>query len=275
MNHSILNTKSLKILVLSISLLTTLGIDFLVPNNIKKSFIFSPYVEAQTTSKINEAKVFFDRASMKYGDKAIADYTEAIRLNPKYYEAFFRRGLSKSILGDSYGAISDYTEAIRINPKYGDAYFARGLSRSLKDNYGAIADYTEAIRFKPKHTVMESIYESRGNAKSRLGDYYGAIADWDETIRLNPKYSFMVYLNRGIAKAETKDTYGAIFDYTEAIRLYPQFADAYFYRGLAKFSLLDKRGAINDYTRAAELYDQQGETKKLQILLQTIKKSIQ
>ena len=196
MNQSFSNAKLLKLLVLSISLLATVGIDFLISNDIKKSFVFSPYVEAQTTSKVNEAKVFFDRASLKYGDDygMIADYTEAIRLNPKYSEAYFRRGLSKSKLGDNYGGIADYTEAIRLNSKHSDAYFMRGLNKSvLGDNYGAIADYTEAMRFKPKHTLMQSIYESRGNAKSRLGDYYGAIADWNEVIRLDPK-SFMVGL---------------------------------------------------------------------------------
>ena len=164
-NHTYLKSRQLKQKTSLLFLLVFLSVDFLALNVIEKLFSGSLYAESQTTIKVNkaQAKVFFDRA------------------------------LSRNE-NDNYGAISDFTEAIRINPQYGNAFLLRGINKTdLGDYYGAIADYTEAMRFKPKHTLMQSIYESRGNAKSRLGDYYGAIADWNEVIRLDPK-SFMVGL---------------------------------------------------------------------------------
>src|SRR6266403_339236 len=50
-------------------------------------------------------------------DRAIADYNEAIRLDPKHARAFHHRGYAYSDKGDNDRAIADYNEAIRLNPK--------------------------------------------------------------------------------------------------------------------------------------------------------------
>ena len=60
-------------------------------------------------------------------DKAIADFTEAIRLNPKYAEAYYNRGFAYGKKGDHDKAITDYTAAIRINPKDGYHILCSGL----------------------------------------------------------------------------------------------------------------------------------------------------
>ncbi len=51
-------------------------------------------------------------------DRAIADFNEAIRLNPKYTFAFNNRGNAYDAKNDHDRAIADYTEAIRLDPKY-------------------------------------------------------------------------------------------------------------------------------------------------------------
>ncbi|MFM9161191.1 MAG: tetratricopeptide repeat protein, partial [Dolichospermum sp.] len=72
---------------------------------------------------------------------AIAEYTQAIKIDPNYAEAYYNRGKSREKLGDYEGAIVDYTQVIKIDPNYIDAYFMRGDIRSkLGDNEGAIAD---------------------------------------------------------------------------------------------------------------------------------------
>ena len=87
---------------------------------------------------------------MAYGkkgdfDKAIADYTEAIRLDPKYAEAYYNRGCSYGKKGDHDKAITDYTAAIQINPKDGYIFYARGYSYWQKgDKAKADADFAQA-----------------------------------------------------------------------------------------------------------------------------------
>jgi tetratricopeptide (TPR) repeat protein len=86
---------------------------------------------------------------MKKSDNqgAIADYNEAIRLNPNDAVAYYNRGNAKSDLGDNQGAIADYNEAIRLNPNDAEAYYNRGVVKSdLGDNQGAIADYNLSSR---------------------------------------------------------------------------------------------------------------------------------
>ena len=45
-----------------------------------------------------------------------------------YADAYYNRGNAKRKSEDYQGAIADYTEAIEINPRHGDAYGNRGIA---------------------------------------------------------------------------------------------------------------------------------------------------
>src|SRR5215472_902837 len=60
-------------------------------------------------------------------DKAIADYTEALRLEPKNAAAFAKRAWSYARKDDYDKAFADCTEALRLEPKLVLAYSNRGL----------------------------------------------------------------------------------------------------------------------------------------------------
>ena len=65
-------------------------------------------------------------------------------------KTYFMWGNTKYDLGDYKGAITDYTQAIRLNPDYANAYNNRGLAKSnLGQHFAAIADYDIAIRLNP------------------------------------------------------------------------------------------------------------------------------
>ena len=55
-------------------------------------------------------------------------------------------------------AIADYTKAIEIDPKFADAYYNRGLAYCYKQDYDrAITDYTKAIEIDPKFAIASAI----------------------------------------------------------------------------------------------------------------------
>ena len=129
-------------------------------------------------------------------DKAIADYNEAIRLDPGYALAYHNRGYAWSAKKDYDKAIADYNEAIRLDPGYALAYHNRGYAWSANKDYDkAIADYNEAIRLDPGYALA---YYNRGNSWAAKKDYDKATADYNEAIRLDPGYAF-AYFNRGVA----------------------------------------------------------------------------
>jgi tetratricopeptide (TPR) repeat protein len=115
-------------------------------------------------------------------DRAIADFTEALRINPQFVEALVGRGVSWSAQGDPDRAIADLSEAIRLNPKVVNAYLGRGIAWHRKGDFGrAIGDYNQAIRLDPnnaaRHTNRGSAYSSRGLAYFNEGDFSAAAAD--------------------------------------------------------------------------------------------------
>jgi tetratricopeptide (TPR) repeat protein/V8-like Glu-specific endopeptidase len=263
-----------------------------------------PSVPTATAPKADD---FYIQAGDKYdkGDfkGAIADYTKAISLKPKYLDAYNNRGLARYNLGDFQGAIDDYNQSLTINSQDADSYNNRGLARSaLGDKKGAIADYNRAIEINPNyvfaynnrgiaHNSLDDskkaiadfnqalkinpnyaeAYGGRGISRYQLGDKKGAIADYTQALRINPNLA-PPYASRGIARFELGDKKGGITDFNQALRLNPDFAPAYTGRGIARYTLGDKQGAIADLQKAANLNLEQGKTDDYQQLLELIKK---
>ena len=109
-------------------------------------------------------------------------YTQAIRLNPDYAEAYNNRGNAKNSLGQSEAAIADYDEAIRIDKKFADAYNNRGNAKNnLGQSEAALADYNMAIQLNPNDAET---YYNRGVTNKRLGRVNEARQDFDTAINL-------------------------------------------------------------------------------------------
>ncbi len=118
-------------------------------------------------------------------DKAIEEYTEAIRLHPKFAQAYCNRGAAYADKGNIDKAIEDFTEFIRLDPKFAPAYCNRGMAYAKKGNFDkAIEDSTEAIRLDPK---FAQAYNTRGWAYEQKKHSYKALSDYTEAIRLDPK----------------------------------------------------------------------------------------
>ena len=189
-------------------------------------------------------------------DKAIDDYREAIRLDPKNASAFSGRGGSYYAKGDLDHAIADCTESIRLNPNLGFGFYYRGAARFMKGDYAkAVSDYTETLRID--HDYAETLC-ARGMAYRRMGDLDRAIADCSQAIRLNDAYDD-AYYERGWAYNEKGDYIRAINDYTEVIRIKPKRGDAYFRRGRVRHAQGDYKKAIADFTEAIRLDPKDGD----------------
>ena len=109
-------------------------------------------------------------------ERAITEYTEAIRLNPKFAEAYLYRGSAYYSKEEWDKTIADSSEVIRLDPKIADAYYIRGLAYYQKKKWGeAIDNCSEAIRLNPKNA---SAYFCEGNAYKQKGDSNKANKDF-------------------------------------------------------------------------------------------------
>lgn len=147
---------------------------------------------------------------------AIADYDQAITLNPVSITPLYSRGLIKRKLKEYDGALSDFNKVIELNPSLAKYYLSRASTRLFRnDELGAISDYSTAIKLKPEAAF---IFTLRSAVKSRLKDYKGALSDLNRAIELESENDFH-YIQRAFTRDKLGDEAGATIDRQKAADL--------------------------------------------------------
>lgn len=154
-------------------------------------------------------------------DQAIADLSEAIRLEANDERAHVLRAQARLGLKDLNGAIADFNSAIRIDTRSTAALSGRGYAELLRGNVtAAIADFSRVISLSP---VSTTAYNNRGLAYRRAGDLDLALADYTTAITLNPIYA-VAYENRGHVREQRGEKELAIADHRRALLIDPALA---------------------------------------------------
>lgn len=127
---------------------------------------------------------------------AIQAFNAYLALNPADFQILNKRGVAKAGKKDYVGAIADYSQAIALNPSYYNAYLNRGnlwvylgdfakkmgLAEDASRDYQlALSDYTQAVRLNP---INSAGYENRAELLSNMGRHTEALSDKGMVIRL-------------------------------------------------------------------------------------------
>jgi tetratricopeptide (TPR) repeat protein len=116
-------------------------------------------------------------------DKAVRDFTEAVRVSPNDPLTYVDRANVYRRLRDYDMALVDLGQAIRLDPSWGSPYFHRAnLYKARKDHDRALADYSATIRLDPADA---DAYFNRGNTYLATRQYARAAADWSEVTHLD------------------------------------------------------------------------------------------
>ena len=127
-------------------------------------------------------------------DSAIADFTEAIKIDNEFYLAYFMRSVAKirqleyeraentsageskkNVVMDYELVLSDLAKVIKLAPDFVYAYYNRArLYFEMKDFEASLSDYNEAIKHNPG---FAEAYFNRGLIKLFLGNNEEGIAD--------------------------------------------------------------------------------------------------
>lgn len=160
----------------------------------------SPDVHGSTASEAPaEAAGYFQRAmsSARSGDlnEALADYSAAIHLNPRYVQALNNRGMIYERKGDYDRALADYDAALKIDPQHSKTWHNRGDVRSLRKEWAlAVADYDKAIALDD---ADGEAFRNRANAHHMLKQDDLALKDYEQALDINPE-DVLAYYDRGV-----------------------------------------------------------------------------
>jgi tetratricopeptide (TPR) repeat protein len=246
----------------------------------------------QTTApsaRLNPSVVYFHRGSayLRTGDteRALADFTHAIQLQPTLAEAYANRVPIHVATGDYSQALADTTQAIHLQPDLAVAYNNRGLIYLHTHDYDrAIADFSATLqrlveakdaspavrpdgrqlgtfdlgRDVPLVTFFftalskDIVYINRGTAYLLKDDLDRALADFTHAITRRPDRA-VVYFNRAAVYFRKHDYDRALADLNKTIKLQPDFALAYTKRGVVYYHKGDTERALADISHAITL----------------------
>ncbi|AFY56543.1 cytochrome c biogenesis factor [Rivularia sp. PCC 7116] len=189
---------------------------------------------------------------------AIKDLNQAIKINPKYAFAYYRRAEARQNTGEREKAIKDLQKAAELFSEQGnksDAFRSQGSMRMLKQDYpGAIAAFSQAIKLNPKDT---DAYNERGMTRVQSGDLKGALADYNKSLSLQPSDAY-AYMGRSFTHLKLQDKISAIADVNQAISIAPNYALPYLILGVIHYNFGDTPKAITTFNKASQLLAAQG-----------------
>ncbi|MGC2221000.1 MAG: tetratricopeptide repeat protein [Methylocella sp.] len=127
---------------------------------------------------------------LKDYDRAIAEASRAIRLDPNAASAYVNPGLAYAAKGDNLRALKDFDRAIELYPSGYSAWLNRGLAHAAMGDYKmSLNDLSEAITLD---SARATAFYVRGRVYAALQDYDRAIADYNTAIMLNPDSAYAV-----------------------------------------------------------------------------------
>jgi lipoprotein NlpI len=202
-------------------------------------------VSSPATAQQDSRKICDD--SKASADLTIAHCTnilESIRDAKNRASAFYTRGLAYSQKGDLDRAIADYDQAIRLNPSTAWFYPTRARASLYSGNLSkALADFTQVTAMIPKSHYMAlwlEIVNKRSQLQSQLGE---ATKQLDMTKWPAPVIRF--YLGQLTPQALL-----AAADDPDAKKKAKQICEAFFYTGQWQLQRGDKRQATALFQKA-------------------------
>lgn len=118
------------------------------------------------------AEAFFGRGHIYYDrklyEKAVEDFSAAIRIDPKHQGAYRNRGSSYGQIGMADNAFADYENSLKPNPNDGLTYSCRGWAHYRAERFSeAVDDFTKAMSLDER--LVAGCLSGRADAYEKNG----------------------------------------------------------------------------------------------------------
>ncbi len=178
-------------------------------------------------------------------NRAIADFTRAIQLDPNSAKAYACRAQAWGAKHNRDHEIADLDQAILLEPKNILYRVSRAGTWSVQGRHDqAMADYDLTIQLEPNNPML---YVARGNEWRRHLKLDLAIADYDRAIQLDPKY-IQAYISRALISKQRRNFAQAIVELSAIARMAPDNAEVH--RTLARILATCNNDGVRDGNRA-------------------------
>ena len=189
-------------------------------------------VTATSGACSKSAKSYYDSGNQYYDQKkykeAIVEYSNAIKKDPKFGDAYFKRAESYSQTGDLGGAYRDYVRAADELPKSKEAQLKAGAFLLM------------AAQWARDAASAKILFE---DAKTRA----------QAALDLDPNYVDALIVRANATANISKDINSAVNDIEEAIKIDPTRSGSYLSLGGFEEARGDATKAEADFRRAVEL----------------------
>ena len=164
-------------------------------------------------------------------EEVLAEFREALRLQPKNAEAHNNIGLVLAQTGEDEKAVAEFRDAIAIRSGYADAHANLGAALMLSDVEQAIGELEKAISLDPTLvTAQFNLAEAYGNSPT-----HGTAKQIEQLRKIIAMIPDFARAHLALGKALLHDGKGpeAVVELRDATRLDPTSGEAHYQLGLA------------------------------------------
>jgi tetratricopeptide (TPR) repeat protein len=185
------------------------------------------------------------------GEEVLAEFREALKLDPKNPEAHNNIGLVLAQTGEDERALAEFREAIAIRPDYADAHANLGAALMMSDVEQAIGELEKAISLDPTLvTAQFNLAEAYGNSPS-----HGTAKQIEQLRKIIAMIPDFARAHLALGKALLHDARApeAVVELRDATRLDPNSGEAHYQLGLALARTGQQEEAAAEVRKGREL----------------------
>ncbi len=212
------------------------------------------YNDEMATAHFNLGKCYYYNNNPR---QAITELTTSIKLNKKFMESYYWRGVSFHTAFDFKKALDDHNKAIEGGFRNEKSYYARAKTfQALNKHQEAVNNYSQAMRLDSAATLLDIFYLT-GKSHIQLKAYHNALTNFETHKALHlGELPGSFYAELGFIRLNLLQSNEAITDFNTSLSLEEDNPEAL-------YGIACSYSQQNDIDKALDWFEKAFKTKKI------------